>query len=156
MRSTSLRCAILIAVLSLLASCGGGGGGGGSDTAVCTQTGNMTLYTSSTGTMLLTSVTVSAQQNAASVPPVPVFVGYTSPPVAAIVVGYPVGSADPRSFGIGIVAVGVPPANPLEFSITFNANRAAATYQATWRFVVTDAVPNVVGCQDLPVTFTVH
>jgi hypothetical protein len=155
MRSRSLRCAILIAVLSLLASCGGGGGGGGSDTPVCTQTGNMTLYTSSAGTMLLTSVTVTAVQGD-PVPDVPVFVGYMSPPVAAIVAGYPVGSTDPRSFGIGIVAAGAWPDNPLQFSITFDANRAAATYQGTWRFVVTDAVPRVVGCQDLPVTFTVN
>jgi hypothetical protein len=154
MKTTSMRCAVLIAALSLLASCGGGGGGGGGSSAtVCTQTANMTLYTSSTGTTLLSSITVTATRNAA-VPPFPVFVGYMNPPVAAILAGYPPGSVDPRTYGMNITSVGT--ANPAEFSITFDSTGAPGTYNATWRFVVTDVVPTVVGCQDLPVTFTIN
>ena len=154
MKTTLMRYAFLIAALSLLASCGGGGdGGGGSSTPVCTQTANMTLYTSSAGSTLLSSVTITATQYEA-VPPFPVFVGYVSPPVAAILAGYPPGSVDPRTYGMNITVVGT--ANPAEFSMTFDSTRAPGTYNATWRFVVTDAVPNVVGCQDLPVTFTIN
>ena len=152
MKTTLMRCAVLIAALSLLASCGGGGdGGGGSSTPVCTPNGNISLLDSGSNPLLATSVTTS---QGAPVPPVPVFVGYVSPPVAAILAGYPPGSVDPRTYGMNITVVGT--ANPAEFSMTFDSTRAPGTYNATWRFVVTDAVPNVVGCQDLPVTFTIN
>jgi hypothetical protein len=142
---------ISIVVLSLLASCGGGGGGAAAPS--CTPNGNISLLSSSTGTTPLLSSTVTATQGAV-VPPFPVFVAYMTPPVASILAGYPPGSADPRTFGIDITVVSI--ANPAEFSLTFNSTGATGTYEATWRFVVTDAGASVVGCEDLPVTFTIN
>jgi hypothetical protein len=46
--------------------------------------------------------------------------------------------------------------NPVEFDLTFDSSYPKATYTATWRFVVADADLNVVGCRDLPVTFTIN
>jgi len=154
MKVTSLSCAVLIAVLSLLASCGGSSN---SSAPVCTQSGNMTLYTSSTGTMLLTSITVTAQQNAVSVPDVPVWVGYLKPPVAVILAGYPAGGVDPFIYGINISQSGFDTDNPLQFRVTFDAIRSPGSYQAVLRFVATDlALIDPLGCQDVPVTFTVQ
>jgi hypothetical protein len=117
----------------------------------------MTLFTSSTGTMLLTSVTVTAQQYAASVPSVPVWIGYLMPPVGSIVAGYPIDGVDPQNYGIDVVQIGANTANPLEFSITFDANRAKATYQAVLRFVAANQdFTEQMDCQDVPVTFTVQ
>jgi hypothetical protein len=147
------RLTVLIAALSLLAACGGNNG---NDTAVCTQTGNMTLSTSSSGTMLLTSITVTVPQNA-SVPPVPVWVRYVTPPVGAILAGYPADGVDPSSFGIDVVQAGTNTDNPLEFQVTFDAYRSPATYQAVLRFVAANQnFTAAVGCQDVPVTFTVN
>jgi len=153
MKSILLRWAILIAIPSLLVSCGGGGGGGGAP--ACTPNGNISLHSSSTGTTLLSSITVTTLQSV-SVTPVPVFVKYTKPPVAAVLAGYPPGAADPRTVVIDIVPFGSPTANPLQFSLTFDSTKPMATYLATWRFVVVDAGANVLGCQDLPVTFTIN
>ncbi|NTW60856.1 MAG: hypothetical protein HGA43_17040 [Nitrospirae bacterium] len=152
MTAASLRCAVLIAMLALLASCGGGGG---SDQTACTPSGYMLLHSSSTGTTLLSSVTVSTMQNA-PVTPVPVFVEYMSPPVAAMLVGYPPGATDPRTVGMNIVVASSPPANPIEVDLTFDSTLPTATYYATWRFVAVDTSSNIVGCRDLPVTFTVQ
>jgi hypothetical protein len=154
LKAIKYSCIMFFVAMSLLASCGRGGGGDGSSTPVCMQTANMTLYTNSTGTMLLTSVTVTAVQGT-PVPDVPVFVGYVSPPVAAIAAGYPPGSVDPRTVGMNITVVGT--ANPAEFSMTFDSALAKATYEATWRFVAMDSTfKNLLGCQDVPVTFTVQ
>jgi hypothetical protein len=154
MKSLSLRGAVLIAALFLLASCSRGGGGGGSTTFTCTPNGNISLLDSIGGNPLL-DITVSLLQSS-PVFSVPVFVGYTSPPAAAVLAGYPPGSTDPRTLGIDIALIGQTSDNPLEFSITFDSNHDKATYNATWRFVVVDAGANVVGCQDLPVTFTIQ
>jgi hypothetical protein len=114
----------------------------------------MTLYTSSTMTMLLTSITQTGAQGN-PVPDVPVWVGYLSPPVGAILAGYPADGVDPLNFGINIVQFGS--SNPLEFHVTFDANRPPATYQAVLRFVATDqTLTDPLGCQDVPVTFTVQ
>ena len=154
MKSTSLRWVVLITAMSLLASCGDSKSN--DSTAVCTQNANMTLFTSSTGTMLLTSVTVTAQSYT-SVPSVPVWVGYVTPPVGAIIGGFPAGGVDPLNFGIDIVQVGLDTDNPLEFQVTFNANRPPATYQAVLRFVAADQTLTApMDCQDVPVTFTVQ
>jgi hypothetical protein len=153
MKATSRRYAVLIAFLSLLAACGNSSS---TPAPVCTQSGNMTLYTSSTGTMLLTSITATAVQNAASVPPVPVWVGYQKPPVEVILAGYPADGVDPLNYGIDIVQIGADTDNRLEYNVTFNANRSPATYQAVLRFVATDlALIEPLACQDVPVTFTV-
>jgi hypothetical protein len=152
MKTTLLRCTIVIAVLSLLVSCGGGGGDGGSNPSACTPNGNIWLLDSGGSALHATSVT--AAQNA-SVPNVPVSVGYTSL-VAAIAAGYPPEAVDPRTFGMNIVTVGVPASNPTGFELTFDAHRAPATYTATWRFVAVDAGSHPLGCQDLPVTFTIN
>jgi hypothetical protein len=155
MKAAALRWAVLIAALSLIVSCGKSNNN--SSPAVCTQTANMTLFTSSSGTMLLTSVTFTAQQNAVPVPPVPVWVAYIKPPVAVILAGYPADGVDPLNYGIDIVQIGASTDNPLQFNTTFNANRAKATYHAVLRFVATDqAVTGPLDCQDVPVTFTVQ
>lgn len=154
MRSMSRKWAVLIAGMVLIASCGGGGGGGSPQTA-CTTTENMKLHSSSTGTTLLSSVTVSAIQYI-QVAPFPVFVEYTSPPVAAIVAGYSPGAVDPRTVGMDIAVVVPPPANPIEVDLTFDPSLAKDTYTATWRFVALDANANIVGCNDLPTTFTIQ
>lgn len=96
MKTISLRCAVMIAVLSLLVSCGGGGGG--SDTPTCTPNGNISLHTSSTTTDPLLGLTISIARGV-GVHTFPVFVRYTSPPVAAIAAGYTPGTADPRTSG---------------------------------------------------------
>lgn len=152
MNAQVLRGALLIAVLSLLASCGGGGGSAGSS---CTPNGNISLFTGSTGTTPLSSITATALQGAA-VPPVAVYVAYAKPPVAAVLAGYPPGAVNPLTYGITIALTGPSIADPLAFSMTFDSTHARATYNATWRFVVVDAGSSVVGCQDLPVTFTIN
>jgi len=155
MRSISVRCAVLITAMFLLAACGG------SDSnvkpaAVCTPNGNMMLYTSATMSTLITSITVTAQYNS-SVTPVPVYVKYLNPPVQVILVGYPAGGVDPLNYGIDIVQSGANLDNPLRFNTTFNTGRVTATYHAVLRFVATDlAVSGPLGCRDLPVTFTVN
>jgi hypothetical protein len=153
MTSIALRGAVLIVFLLLLASCGGGGGGG-SNEFTCTPNGNISLLDSIGGNPLL-GISVTIAQGAA-VTPVPVFVGYMSPPVAAVLAGYPPASVDPRTLGINIALISPSSANPLEFSMTFDSNGAKATYNATWRFVALDAGASVLGCQDLPVTFTIN
>jgi hypothetical protein len=152
MTSIALRGAALIAVLLLLASCGGDGGGNNEFT--CTPNGNISLLDSIGGNTLL-GISVTIAQGAA-VPPVPVFAGYMSPPIAAVLAGYPPASVDPRTLGINIALIGPSSANPLEFSMTFDSNGTKATYNATWRFVALDAGASVLGCQDLPVTFTIN
>jgi hypothetical protein len=149
MRTTLMRCAFVIAVLSMLVSCGGGGESG---PPACTANGNIWLLDSGGSPLLATSVT--ATQNA-TVPNVPVSVGYTSQ-VAAIAAGYPPGAVDPRTFGIDILPVGNPASNPTGFALTFDTHRVPATYTATWRFVAVDAGSRLLGCQDLPVTFTIN
>ena len=156
MKSMSLRCAVLIAVLSLLAACGKGN----DNTAVCTQTANMTLFTSSTGSTLLTSITVTAAYGN-PVPDVPVWVGYVTPPVGSILAGYPAGGVNPLNYGINIVpdtnTINVSSSNPLEFLITFDASQPLGTYHAVLRFVAANmAFTEPVDCQDVPVTFTVN
>ena len=150
----TLQCAVLIATLSLVAACGGKDSGG--PAAVCTQTGNMSLYTSASMSTLITSITVTAQYNSLATP-VPVYVGYLTPPVEVILAGHPADGVDPLNYGIDIVQIGSPPDNPLRFDATFNTGRAMATYHAVLRFVATDlALSGPLGCTDLPVTFTVN
>ena len=154
MKSTTLRWVVLITALSLLAACGETNNS--TDAAVCTQTANMTLFTSISGTMLLTSITVTAPRNAA-VPDVPVWAGYITPTVGAVLVGYPADGVDPLTVGIDVVQAGANTDNPLEFRVTFNANRSPATYQAVLRFLAANQdMTAAVDCQDVPVTFTVQ
>lgn len=152
MRSVSLKAAVLVAALFLLQACGKS-----SDTKpLCTESPDMTLYTSGTSTTIMTGITVTAAQNA-GVPPVPVWVGYHNPPVNVILAGYPADGVDPLNFGIDIVQVGADTDNPLQFNATFNAIRAKGTYQAVLRFVAANlAVSQPLGCTDLPVTFIVQ
>lgn len=110
-KSLSLRCAIMIVALSLLASCGGGGGGDGGAASSCTPNGNISLRSSSTGTTPLLSITVIAARNPL-VTPVPVYVAYTRPQVAAILAGYPPGTTDHRTIGMNIIPVSLPTDNP--------------------------------------------
>ena len=143
---------LVLAVLSLLASCGGGDGGGGRATPACTPNGNIWLLNSVGDPLLATSVTTS---QGVSVPAVQVFVGYTSQ-AAVIEAGYSPGAVDPRTVGMDIIPIGGPAANPARFDLTFDAGRPIGTYAATWRFVARDAGYSILGCQDLPVTFTVN
>jgi hypothetical protein len=155
MKLISLRWAVLVAALSLLAACGGGGGGGGGGSAdtTCTPNANLVLQ-NSTGDPLL-NITVTINQGEAA-QQVPVYAAYMSPPVAAIVAGYPPGATDPRTVGIDIAIVGSTTANPLQFSLSFNPTGPKGTYDVTWRFVAVDTNVNIVACQDLPVTFTIQ
>jgi hypothetical protein len=89
------------------------------------------------------------------VTPVSVFIRYASPPVAAILAGYPPGGTDPRTVGINIAQASPSTNNPVQFSLSFVTTGATATYSAMWRFVAIDASPKPVGCQDLPVTFAI-
>jgi hypothetical protein len=156
MRSMILRCAVLIAALSLAAACGGGDSSGGTPPAACTQTGNMSLYTSASMSTLMTGITVTAQYNSVATP-VPVYVGYLTPPVEVILAGYPADGVDPLNYGIDIVKIGLDTDNPLRFNATFNTGRVNATYQAVLRFVATDrTMSGPLGCTDLPVKFTVN
>ena len=153
MKAASLRWAVLIAALSLTVSCGKSNNN--TSPAVCTQTANMTLYTSSSATMILSSITVTAQYQS-TVPSVPVWVGYLTPPVGAILAGYPADGVDPLNFGIDIIQNGPNTDNPLEFLVTFNTARSPATYHAVLRFVAADqAFTAPVDCQDVPVAFTI-
>jgi hypothetical protein len=152
MRSIALTGTMLLAVLALLMSCGRGGDNA---STACTPNGNMTLHSSSTGTTLLSSITVTTAPTV-SVAPVPVFAAYVSPPVAVIGAGYPPGATDPRTVGMNINPVGLPANNQAQFSLTFDSNLNPATYSATWRFVAFDAGSNIVGCRDLPVTFIIQ
>ena len=104
----------------------------------------------------MTSITVTAQYNSVQTP-VPVYVGYLTPPVEVILAGYPADGVDPLNYGIDIVQIGVNTDNPLQFNATFKTNRVPATYKAVLRFVATDlALSGPLGCTDLPVTFTVY
>ncbi len=156
MKSILLRSAILLLILMLSAACGGSGGGDSSSTA-CTPNGNIRLLSSSTGTILLSSITVTALHSTSSVTPVPVYVGYTPSLVGEILAGYPPGGTNPATVGINIAQIGPSTVNPVQMSVTFDANRTPATNHATLRFVAVDTtLSKVEGCQDLPVTFTIQ
>lgn len=152
MRSPLLNAVLAAAALALLLSCGKSS----ESKAVCTESPDMTLYSSGTGTTLLTGITVTAAQGTTA-PPVPVWVGYHTPPVNVILAGYPADGVNPLDYGIDILQVGANTDNPLQFHATFNADRAKGTYQAVLRFVATNlAIDQPLGCSDLPVTFTVQ
>jgi hypothetical protein len=151
MKSLSLRCAVIIAVLSLLAACGGSGNG----EPACTPNGNLTLHSSSSTTILLTSLTFTAVHTVPVTTVVPVFVRFVTPPVAAIDAGYPPGTTDPRTVGMNIDFVPPGTVSPIEFHLLFSSSPVPAVYRATWRFAAFDTGRNVVGCRDLPVTFTI-
>jgi len=152
MKTVVPRWTVVIAAVFLLASCGSSGGGG---EVSCTSNGVISLLSTTSGTPLL-STTVTVTRDYTPEPSVPVFVAYTSPPVAAILAGYPPGTTDPRTIGVNIAALSPTTANPLAFMLSFNTTLIPDTYHATWRFVAVDAGSNVAGCVDLPVTFTVH
>ncbi len=154
MKKTILRYAFLIAVLLPLLSCGNvttnTSTSDSSDSTACTPNGNLWLFDN--GGNLLTAVTVTAIHNV-SVPDVTVSAGYSSQ-TAGLGAGYAPGATDPRTVGMNISQVDSN--NPMKFSLSFDSSLSPATYKASWRFVTVDSSSNMLGCQDLPVTFTIN
>lgn len=146
---------VVAGLLFLTAGCGGGDDGDDGGGFVCSPNGNIFLSEDMAETIPLTSIDFVGQRGV-DWPSQSVYVGYVTPPVAFIAAGYPPGVPDPAT-SAGVDLLGPwSTGNPFEFSIDVVDNtKAVGTYSTVFRFVVADSSSNVVGCQDLPVTYTI-
>lgn len=147
---------VILVVLALVVVHSGCGGGGDSPIApACTANGNIELQ--NFGGNPLTSLSFRAIQGAPLPAEQAVFVVYNpAAGVAAVAGGYPPTGTNPMNYGMGIYQFGANQDNPLEFRITITSTALSPnTYNAVWRFVIVDINGGILGCQDLPVAYTI-